>query len=343
MKALVYTGPEKIELRDIAKPTPADGEYLVKIMTNGICGSDVEGFLGKSGRRIPPVVLGHEFSGVIEEAPVGGIYRAGQRVTVFPKYYCGECEICRQGLVNICPSAPCLGVLDFNGTMTEYLSVPEKYLIPFDDTVDSASAALVEPLAVAVRGAANIPQDVFDAADHILVVGAGTIGLLVIQALRLRGFKGTLSVNDRSTLRLDKSTKFGSDVVFRGDDFDREVLEATGGRKFDISVECVGLPVTARASLNALKSGGTAVWIGNNQKMIEVNMQQIVTSELKVRGSYTYTLADFHTALGYIEKRTVLTDPLVTSTMSLKDGVKAFEILKHNPQGKEIKILLKNS
>jgi L-iditol 2-dehydrogenase len=342
MKALVYTGPGKMELQERPKPVPAEGEYLIKVMANGICGSDVEGFLGKSGRRTPPMIMGHEFAGVIEEAPHNGTYKVGQNVTAFPKYYCGECEICGQGLVNICPGAPCLGVLDFDGTMTEYITVKEKYLYPFSDAIDFTAASMVEPLAVAVRGAENLPREVMETAANILVIGAGTIGLLLVQALRLRGYKGKITVNDRAEFRLQKALDAGADSVFIGDDFDREVLEATGGRKFDASFECVGLAVTARASLNALKSGGTAVWIGNNQKMIEINMQQIVTSEIKVRGSYTYILEDFKKALRYIEEGRTNIKPIVTSSLPLDKGVEAFEALKNNREGKEIKIILTN-
>ena len=340
MKALVYTGPEKMEIQERKIPVPRDGEYLVRIIANGICGSDVEGFLGKSGRRTPPVILGHEFAGVVEKAPAGGKYKPGTRVTAFPKLYCGECDICKQGLVNICPSAPCLGVLDYDGTMTEYIALAEKYLVPFGDNIDFAAASMVEPLAVAVRGAANLPQEVLDKAKNILVIGAGTIGLLLVQALRLRGYKSKLTVNDRSDFRLQKALEVGADATFRGDSFDEDVKNATEGNKFDAVFECVGLAVTAQATLDALKSGGTAVWIGNNQKMIEINMQQIVTSELKVIGSYTYRLEEFHGALKYIEENQIDISPLVTSTLPLSEGVEAFDRMKNNRHGKEIKIIL---
>ena len=342
MKSLVFTGPNAIEIQERDKPVPKAGEYLVKILANGVCGSDVEGFRGISGRRIPPMIMGHEFAGVIEEAPSNGKYATGQKVIAFPKLYCGECETCNNGYVNICPGAPCLGVLDCDGTFTEYISLKEKYIIPFREELSFEDACMVEPLAVAVRGSMNIPQETLQKAQNLLIIGAGTIGLLLIQAIRLRGYSGNLVVNDRSSLRLEKALEVGADATFTGNDFNKEVLSATGGEKFDVVVECVGLEITAQSSLDSLKSGGTAVWIGNNQKMIEINMQQIVTSEIKIRGSYTYLLEDFHNALKYIEDGKIILQPIITSTLALEKGVEAFDILTNNSDGKEIKVILIN-
>ncbi len=336
MKALVYTGNCTLELQNWETPKTAKGQYLVKIVANGICGSDVEGLLGKSGRRTPPMVMGHEFAGVIEEAPRGGKFTKGQRVLAFPKLYCGSCEICKEGLVNICPDAPFLGAMSCNGTMCEYITIDETYIIPFGDHISFEAASLVEPLAVAVRGVENIPQETLQRASRILVLGAGTIGLLAIQALRLKGFSETIVANDMSEFRLQKARGVGADITCTSLDNRPDTSQ------FDIVIECVGLEVTAQSSLQVLKSGGTAIWIGNNQPVITMNMQKIVTGELKIFGSYTYTLQDFMQALEYIEQQKIMYKPIITSSMPLEQGVEAFDKLLNNKDGKEIKIILHN-
>lgn len=342
MKALVYTGPAVIELQDREYPERSGDSYVVKIISNGICGSDVEGYLGKSGRRTPPMIMGHEFSGVIAEAPECGTYTEGQKVTAFPKLYCGECEACAKGLVNICPHAPCLGVLDCDGTFTKYITLAEKYLIPLADEVSFDDASMIEPLAVAVRGVRNIPVELLKSAEQVLVIGAGTIGLLLIQVLRNFGYTGKLVVHDKSKVRLEKALALGADAIIFGEDFQAKVDAVTGGTKFDLAIECVGLSVTANATLQSLKNGGTTVWIGNNQKMIEINMQHIVTSEIKVIGSYTYVLEDFYHAVKLVESGEINFSPIITTKLPLDKGVEAFAALTNNREGKEIKIILTN-
>ena len=153
MKALYYLGEKTMEVRDIPLPPLKPGQYLIRTRSNGICGSDFEGYLGKTGRRLPPMIMGHEVAGIIEEAPANGKLRKGERVVIFPKPFCGECDYCRKGLVNVCPAGICMGVLDQPGSMTEFVAVDEKYLLPFAATLSYNEAAMTEPLAVAYRGA----------------------------------------------------------------------------------------------------------------------------------------------------------------------------------------------
>jgi threonine dehydrogenase-like Zn-dependent dehydrogenase len=148
-----------MELRDIPAPVPKPGEYRIRVKANGICGSDVEGYLGRTGRRTPPMIMGHEAAGIIEEAPAGGKYSKGQRVAVFPKPFCGVCDYCKAGLVNVCPEGICMGVMDVNGSMAEYIALEEKYLLPFSRDLSFNEASMTEPLAVAYRSAYKISQE----------------------------------------------------------------------------------------------------------------------------------------------------------------------------------------
>lgn len=341
MKALYYVGDQKMEMRDIPVPDPGRDHYLVRVEANGICGSDVEGFLGKTGRRTPPLIMGHEVSGSIERAPEEGHLAVGTRVVIFPKPFCGTCEYCKQGLVNVCQAGICMGVLDAPGSMTEYLAVEEKYLIPFDDSLSYEVAAMTEPLAVAYRAVGKISDEELGTARHVMVIGAGTIGLLALALLKLRGAKHVL-VSDASDYRLGVARTMGADVLVNPVNSDpvAVVREATGSHMVDICIEAVGIQASAATSLDVLRIGGTAIWIGNAQKLVGVNMQKIVTTELVIRGNYVYDFESFVASLRLLEQHKISVDPLLTHRFSLEEGVEAFDRLAHNRDGKMLKVVL---
>ncbi|SDI79678.1 zinc-dependent alcohol dehydrogenase [Propionivibrio dicarboxylicus] len=344
MKALYYVGEKSMEMRDIPVPTAGPGRYLVKVRANGICGSDVEGYLGKTGRRLAPMIMGHEVAGVIAEAPAAAKHAVGTRVVIFPKPFCGECEFCKKGMVNVCPSGICMGVLDQDGSMTEFVAVEEKYLIPFADTLSFSEAAMTEPLAVAYRSVQKLSDQEIAEAAHCLVIGAGTIGLLVVALLKLRGAKHVI-VADATDFRLGVARTMGADATInsRAGDFIEAVKTLTDGRLCDFSIEAVGIGATAANSLDCLRIGGTAVWIGNAQKLVEVNMQKIVTTELTIKGNYVYDFAGFEASLKLLEQGRIDVSPLMTNVYPLADGVQAFRDLENNREGKMLKVFLENA
>ena len=342
MKALFYTGVTAMELRDIPQPKPETGKYLIRVKANGICGSDFEGYLGKTGRRTPPMIMGHEVSGIVEQAPAGGRLAEGQTVVVFPKPFCGECEFCKAGMENVCPSGICMGVMDVNGSMTEYITAAEKYLLPFDSNkLSFTEASLTEPLAVAYRSVHKISDAMIAASKHCVVIGAGTIGLLIAALLKLRGAHNIIAC-DAQDFRLDTARLLGCDAVVnvRDGNFAEKIKALTGGALCDFSFEAVGIGPAAASSLDALKIGGTAVWVGNAAKIIEVNMQKIVTTELTIRGNYVYNFADFKASLKLLEDGKIPVRPLMTHTYKLEDGVRAFKDLENNKDGKMLKVFL---
>ena len=270
MKALVYKGPEIIELEDIPQPEPVEGESLIKMRAVGVCGSDFEGFLGKTGRRTPPMVMGHELSGSVEIADKNSKFKNGDKVVVQPKLYCGKCAFCQQGLTNLCPGAEFFGVMTKNGAMAEYLAVPEKCLFPVKEDIDYREASMVEPLAVSYRAAYQLSDDTIKNAHYTLVVGAGTIGLLILQMLKLRGARN-LIVSDLSDHRLDIAKGLGAEFAINPEKekFLSRIEEITENAKVDISIEAVGFEASVSHALNALKNRGTNVWVGMAQKMIK--------------------------------------------------------------------------
>ncbi len=342
MKALYYLGDKTMELRETKKPVPGKGEYLIQVKANGICGSDFEGYLGKTGRRTPPMIMGHEFSGIIEQAPEGGIYEVGQKVVVFPKPYCGVCEFCQQGMVNVCPEGICMGVLDVPGSMCEYVVIEEKYILPFEG-ISFNEAAFTEPLAVAYRSVHKISDEELKKAKYTLIIGAGTIGLMALALLKYRGAKNVI-MSDATDFRLDIAQKMGADYTLNpvSEDFNAGIARITEGALCDFAIEAVGIAPTAKNSLEALKIGGTAIWIGNAQKMVEVNMQKIVTSELTIRGNYVYDLEGFADSLRLLSEKKIDVSPLMTDVYPLEEGVKAFKALESNKDGRMLKVILES-
>jgi L-iditol 2-dehydrogenase len=341
MKALYYLGDTKMALKDIPIPQPAKDEYLVKVDACGICGSDFEGFLGKTGRRTAPMIMGHECSGEIVSVPCGGQFAEGTKVAVFPKYYCGQCQTCKDKVYQLCPHGKFLGVMDFNGAMTEYLCAREEYIVPVEKPIPAEIAAMAEPLAVSYSGVSKLTRQKIENADNIIVIGAGTIGLLALLVLKQRGAKRVI-VSDTFDIRLELAKTMGADAVINPAkaDFKETLLNLTDGALCDIAIEAVGVSSTAQSSLDALKTSGTAIWIGNAQKMVQVDMQKIVTTELSIQGNYLYSKDDFVTCLRLLEEGDIDVRPLITDRMNLAEGVEAFEKLRSNTDGRTVKIML---
>ncbi len=340
MKALVYYGPEDLRLSEIANPKPAPGEALLRVRSCGICGSDVHGYLGITGRRLPPMVMGHEFSG--EVAAVGeGVteVRVGDRVAPYPVIFCGSCEPCRQGNVQACPHKKALGVLDCNGAMAEYVSLPAKLLFKLAGNVSYDVGSMMEPLAVAYR-AVNHAGDL--RGKTVLVVGSGTIGLLAMAIVKMRN-PAKIFISDLSDIRLGVARQMGADCAINPSTGDIAALvrNETGGVGVDIAFEAVGAAPTVQQAMACLRVGGTAVWIGNSAKMINLNMQEIVTRELRVLGSFLYSLKEFGEVAELLNGGKLKVEPMISLKAPLEKGVELFAKLAKDP-GPLIKVILNN-
>lgn len=338
MKALVYLGPEKMELQERDIPVPGEGEVLVRVKIAGICGSDVHGYTGSTGRRIPPMVMGHEFSG--EVAGLGsGVkgFAEGDRITVFPAIACGSCEACKSGKHSACKTPKSFGVMKTDGAMTEYVVARADALVRIPDNVSFEVASMAEPLAVGYHALGKIPDP---AGQNVLVVGSGTIGLVLAALLATKGCKNII-VSDLANSRLEVAKQLGATAVInpKEQDFMEEIGKITNGNMIDIGFEAVGNGVTVSQTMDALKGGGTAVWVGNSAKIIEVDMQNIVTRQLTVFGTYGYTREGFEAALALLGNGKVNLDAVISKVVPLADGAEYFHKLAHAP-GDLIKVLL---
>ncbi|MCC8164309.1 MAG: alcohol dehydrogenase catalytic domain-containing protein [Lachnospiraceae bacterium] len=330
MRALRYLGPEKLEVQEVPKPEPKEGEVLVKVKGCGICGSDVHGYYGLTGRRIPPMTMGHEFSGEIEALGEGVTqHKVGDRVIVQPINFCGHCENCKKGLTMLCLNKKFFGVLTTDGAMAEYVAVPEKLLYPVPDNSNCYIGALAEPYAVgygAVLKAGDLEG------KTVLVIGAGTIGACVLQLVKMKN-PGKLIVSDLSDARLQNALALGADAVIntKKEDYMEAIAKLTDGGMIDTSIECVGVESSANQSVKCLKVGGTAVWVGMSQKEMTLNMQDVVCSGRKVLGSFNYTHEEFGQVAEIVTSGKMATDKLITKVVSLEEAVDVFPDIRKRP------------
>ena len=341
MKALVYYGPQDLRLTEIANPQPAAGEALVRVRSCGICGSDVHGYLGITGRRLPPMVMGHEFSGEVVGVSEGVTeVSIGDRVAPYPVIFCGNCEPCRQGNVHVCLNKKALGVLDCNGAMAEYVSLPAKLLFKLAGNVSYDVGSMMEPLAVAYR-AVKHAGDL--RGKTVLIVGAGTIGLLAMAIVKMRN-PAKVFISDLSDVRLGVARQMGADCVINPStcDIASVIRNETSGVGVDIAFEAVGAAPTVQQAMACLRIGGTAVWIGNSAKMISLNMQEIVTRELRVLGTFLYTFKEFGDVADLLNNGKLNVEPMISLKVPMMErGLELFAKLAKDP-GPLIKVILNN-
>lgn len=339
MKALVYEGVKQLRVVDVPKPLPKEGEALVKIKACGICGSDIHGYMGITGRRIAPMIMGHEFAGEIEALGSGTSegFRPGDRVTVQPVHFCGRCENCRNGYTNLCTDKHFLGILNVDGAFQEYLCVPEKLLYELPNNISFEEGALIEALAVSYCGVKKAGSLT---GKQILIVGGGTIGQLALIVAKAQNPQ-TIIMSDLSDARLSIAKNLGADYVInpKDEDFREKIKKALGGSLVDVSIEAVGAAPTVAQAMSALKPRGTCVWIGNSVRMIELDMQAVVTQELKVFGTYIYTHNDFGETIKFMEENNLDLRQLISARIPISKAPKLFRSLTTETE-KYLKVLV---
>ena len=250
MKALVYLGPRRMELREADDPVAARGEVVVETIASAICGSDLHGFREASPRRIPPLVMGHETVGTVVETGAGVDRElVGQRVVLKPILACGNCEACRAGRTNVCRTARLVG-RDVSGGFAERFTVPAGAVVPIATSVPDDAATLVEPLAKAVHVTSRSVHE----GDDVLVIGAGPIGALMARMAAERRARRVFAT-DRIERRLELIRSQGATRVSAAS-ADDEVREATGGRRIDVVIDAVGVEQTWALALQAVRAGG---------------------------------------------------------------------------------------
>lgn len=285
MNALVYTATETVEYRPAPMPEPAAGQALVRVEAVGICGSDMHAYHGHDARRVPPMILGHEASGYVEE----GRFK-GRRVTMNPIAFCGYCDYCQSGRQNLCSNRTMIG-MQLPGAFAEYLAVPEQSLIALPDDISPIAAALTEPTATALH-AVNVAARVASqplAEGRAVVIGAGSIGLLTALFLKARGCRHIL-IGDTNPLR--RRTAEAADC---GEVFD-PVTQPPAENTYDLVFDAVGAVATRKLSIDVVKPGGTIVHIGLLKGDGDFNVRKLTLAEVAFMGVYCYTQGDLQAA-----------------------------------------------
>ena len=329
MKALVLEDYMNLVYKEVPKPIPADGEVLIRVEACGICGSDVHGMDGSTGRRIPPIIMGHEAAGVIEEAGPGVQgWNPGDRVTFDSTIYPLDDWYTLRGRYNLSDNRKVLGVSTpeyrRHGAYAEYVTVPVHVLYPIPDAVSFEEAAMVEPAAVAMH-AVNLAR--LDLQDTVLVMGAGMVGLLLVQILR-RSNAGTIIAVDIDDRRLAMAMEFGADHTYdaRMPHLTDAVLGLSGGRGADVVFEVVGKSETVDRAVHLVRKGGTVVLVGNTSPRIDLALQAVVTRELRIQGSCAIR-GEYEQVLKRMASGSLEVQPLISAAVPLSEGASWFDKL----------------
>jgi L-iditol 2-dehydrogenase len=328
MRALLLSEYRRFELADLAAPEPAPGEILIQVAACGICGSDVHGYDGSSGRRVPPIVMGHEAAGTITALGAGVTgFSVGDRVTFDSTVYCGECAHCCRGEINLCDRRQVLGVScgDYRraGAFAELIVVPARIVYRLPDNFAFAEATMLEAVAVALHAVSlvSVPPD-----STALVVGAGTIGVLVQQALRAAGC-GCVFVTDVDDARLQRSRELGATAaITAGEDFDDQFLGLTNGTGVDIAIEAVGNNEGVNTAIAGVRKGGSVVLVGNISREVTLPLQKVVTRQIRLQGSCA-SAGEYPRAIELLSTGAIRVKPLITAVAPLEQGPLWFERL----------------
>ncbi len=327
MRALVYTGPGRMELREIPQPRAADGECVIAVSVAAVCGSDLAAFLGRSRSRTPPMVLGHELVGRRLD---------GQRVVVNPFVCCGRCAACRSGAQNLCPNWRLLGMNDTAGCYAQFVGLSERQVYVIPEELAEERAILAEPLANIVhlfRIAAVLP------AWRMGIVGGGLMGSLALQMALHTGLRAVL-VEDLCAARLDSVRTMGATLaVDAGGEQGRGEARQFAGDGLDVVLDASGTEAARQEAFELCCPGGLVVLLGMAKARSEIDFGASIRKEQRVTTSFGYTPADFERSLELLKSGAIDLTPW-TAEMPLEEGQKAFERMSAMP-GATLKMLLR--
>lgn len=334
MKALLLREYGKLELADLDRPEPGPGELLIQVAACGICGSDVHGFDGSSGRRIPPIVMGHEAAGIVAATGDGVTQlQPGDRVTFDSTVYCGECAYCRRGAINLCDRREVIGVScgEYRraGAFAEFVTVPARIAYKLPANFSFAEAAMLEPTAVALHA---VKVSEIRGGETALVLGAGMIGLLTLQAARAAGCSKVFIADiDPTRLQLAASLGATETLHLSGSDLAAEIQRRTGGSGVDVALEAVGRQETIDAAIQSVRKGATVTLIGNITPQVTIPLQVVVSRQLRLQGTAA-SAGEYPQAIDLISRGTIQVKPLITAVAPLEEGPRWFDRLyAHEP------------
>jgi len=341
MNALLLSKYNHLEIANLPVPVPEPFDVLVQVAACGICGSDVHGYDGTSGRRIPPLVMGHEAAGIVAAigSEVSG-FAVGDRVTFDSTVYCGVCTFCRKGEVNLCYNRQVVGVScgDYSraGAFAEYVAVPARIVYKLPESLAFAEAAMLEAVSVALHAVA---VSKLEGKETALIIGAGMIGLLTLQAAHAAGCSRVF-VADIDTTRLKSASELGADktLLASGEALTQEILQLTAGRGVDVVFEAVGRNETVTTAIDCVRKGGTVTLIGNISAQVDLPLQKVVSRQIRLQGSCA-SCGEYPEAMKLMSAGRIRVGPLITAVAPLSDGPAWFDRL-HSGEPNLMKVVL---
>ena len=342
MKALVLEKYNEFVLQEADIPELKPGWVLIQVEACGICGSDVHGMDGSTGRRQPPVIMGHEAAGTIHlVAPDVMGWNVGDRVTFDSTISCGECFYCQRGDINLCDNRRVLGVscneYRQNGAFAEYVAVPAHILYSIPENISFEQAAMIEAVSVAVHAVAisSVQAD-----DTAAVIGCGMIGLLCIQALKAAGCRKVIAI-DLIDEKLKMAVELGANLILKSNnpELTKQVLYETENRGADLVLEVVGIEPTVNLAIDCARKGGTITLVGNLSPEVKFPLQKVGTRQIKVQGSCA-SAGEYPLCLDLIASGKIKVDPLISKVADLEEGNDWFHRL-YNKEPGLMKVILK--
>lgn len=342
MKALLLTDYKRLEVTEVDEPQMGPDDVLIQVEACGICGSDIHGYDGSTGRRIPPLIMGHEAAGVVVSvgSQVDDLV-AGDRVTFDSMVSCGRCEFCRSGHQNLCNHRRILGVscgeYRRHGAFAERIAVPRRIVYLLPEAMPFEHAALVEAVSVGVH-AVNVSP--IRLGDSVVIVGSGMIGLLTLQAAKAAGATRVIAV-DINDKRLGVAADLGATDVLRSDQCDvpQKIRELTGGRGADVAMEVVGATATVKTAIESVRKGGHVTLVGNVSPTIELPLQSVVTREIRLQGTCGCN-GEYPQCIELMRSGAINVAPLITAQIALRDGPQWFERL-HAGDPEQMKVVVR--
>jgi L-iditol 2-dehydrogenase len=327
---MLLSAPSVLEIVDVPDPVISrEDDVLVRVHAASICGSDTHGYTGATGRRTPPLVMGHEASGEVVAVGTGVTAVApGERIFSMPMHWCAACPACRSGAFDLCPERKVYGG-DLPGAFAELFLISEQSAIPIPDEVSFRQAALIEPLAVVIKG---LSRAHIAAGDTALVIGGGPIGLIATAMLALYHPRQLIVVEPLAARR-GIATSLGATAVIDpgADDAEARIESATAGLGADVTVEAVGSTASVASAVNATRAGGQLVWLGNVGRVIEIDEFKVVWKQLTIHASVGVTRASVERAIALIANGSVPVERILTLEVPLDEAVEAFHRTARDP------------
>jgi L-iditol 2-dehydrogenase len=336
MKTLLYAEHQRLEMAEQPRPEPGPGEVRLKVAACGVCGSELEAFRTRSPRRVPPLVMGHEFCGVVDAAaPDVAVWAPGQRVVSHSLVPCGACVRCTRGDTHLCAQRQIFG-MQRPGAFAEYVCVPAGALVAWPKTLAPEAAALAEPLANGIH-VVGLARRLTPAL--VVILGAGPLGLLCQQAFRKLSAADVVTV-DRIPERLAVAQRLGAkDVVHSGEeDLLARIGALSGGEGADVVVDAAGSAWTKAQAVKATRPGGMAVFLGLHENTIPLDSFDVTLAERTIQGTYAASLEELELAVDLLARGRVDGASWV-KTFPLEQGVEAFQRML-TPQGDDLKAVL---